>query len=98
MFSWFVDLKPMLEQSISDLLKKRNLGWNLNSEGLGLELVDLRSPSRGSTLLLVRIICRNVCADVASAVEWGRHMPSPKGVAQTFFFDTSRLNSESQRF
>lgn len=30
----------MLEQSISDLLKKRNLGWNLNSEGLGLELVD----------------------------------------------------------
>ncbi len=39
----------MLEQSISDLLKKRNLGWNLNSEGPGLELVDLRLPaSRGA--------------------------------------------------
>jgi len=43
-----VDLQPMLGQSISGLLKKINLGWNINSEGLGLELVDLRLPaSRG---------------------------------------------------
>ena len=79
----------MLEQSISGSLKKRNLGWSLTSEGLGLDLVDLRLPSRGRTLLLVRIICRNVCTDVASAVDSAGILPSPKGVAQTMVFGTN---------
>jgi hypothetical protein len=76
----------MLERSISGLLKKRNLGWNLNSEGLGLEFVDSDCQIKRRTLLLVRINCLNVCTAVASAVEWGRHIAVAKGCRTNLHF------------